>query len=342
MNEPTLRWSSAVDCPRKAVYGATREPDRDWSDREARIMYRGRSIGHDYGTWLKAKYGPNAVWREVKVKWAMGVGHIDLFLRPTGTAIEVLSSKWASDEMVHRKLLQLVGYMEAYKPAKNGCLIVLDPADFTESRWPVAKNTDTYRALVEETLERVEQLKRWWDSSMHGEGGILPDRVCRKPSEAIGHFCRHAETCFADWVEPEPGSVVDDPDALALASQLHFVKGEERIAKAALADHEAVRKDLEAQLAALPGVEGVAGDIQIGSFVVKRVHVQRKPSLDTKKATLAGALNLELLAEFMKPGASYWTTAIERTETSGPVDFGDEAPWTDEDLLAAFEESTAA
>lgn len=324
-----VRWSSAADCARKAVYGGTIEPDREWTDREARIMYRGRSIGADYVAWLKAKYGPNAVWREVKVEWAFGVGHIDAFLRPTRTAIEVLSSKWADDLMVQRKLLQLVGYMEGYPSAKNGCLIVLDPSDFTEERWPVAKDTDTYRALVETMRERVAALERWRDT------GELPARVCRKPSEAIGHFCRHATTCFEGWEEPPPVSVIDDPEAMRLAADLAKAKAEERTAKVAVATWEEERKTCEQKLAALDGVADIEGDIRIGSFVVKRVHVRRKPSLDVKKAEVAGMLNLELLAEFMKPGADYWTTTIERQEQDAvPGDFGDEAPWTDEDIAA--------
>ncbi len=332
-----LRWSAVADCARKAVYEATVPADRDRTDRERRILWRGKSIGHDYGTFLKATYGPNAVWREVKVRWAFGVGHIDLFLRPTGTAIEVLSSAFASDEMRQRKLLQLVGYMEAYPRAKNGCLIVLNPSDFTEDRWPVAKGTETYEALVERMRERVDELREWrsW--------GRLPDRVCGKPNDAIGHFCRHAVTCFDGWEAPEPVSVVDDPEAIRLAADFARAKLEERAAATTLAEWEAERKTCEAKLAALDGVDGIVGDIRIGPYSVKRVHVQRSPSLDTKKARLAGMLNEEVLAEFMRPGASYWTTTIERRDDGAvPADLGDEAPWTDDDLLAVFEESSAA
>ncbi len=323
-----LRASSVRDCPRKAAYEATVEPDRDWSDREGRILYRGRSLGRDYADWLAAKYGDDAIEREVKVEWELGVGHIDVFLKPTATALEILSSAHATDKMVTSKLVQLVLYMEHYPAAENGCLIVLNPSDFTEERFPVARDTDAYRTLAEEVHERIARLREW------KAGGPLPDRVCRKPSEALGHFCRFADTCFAGWEAPVPAAVTDDPELVHRATLLHVAKAAERAVRDELAEREKERKRLELDLVEQPTLEdGLATlkeGVQVGPFLVKRTHVQRGPSLDLKKAELAGVLNVETLAEYMKAGAEYWTTSIERTELSGPVrahDFGEEAPY---------------
>lgn len=316
-----MRWSSVVDCPRKAVFAATCEPDRDWTDRESRILYRGRSIGRDYADWLAAKYGEDAIEREVKVEWAMGIGHIDVFMRETKTAIEVLSSKHASGDMIQRKLRQLVGYMESYPEAENGCLIILDPSDFSEERFPVAKDTDAYRSLVEQNAGLVAQLETWRTSHE------LPGRVCRKPGDSIGHFCRYADTCFAGWEQPKPETLVDDAEAIELAMRLAHAKTDEKAARANLSELEADRKTIEAALADHPGVDGVTGDIQIGPFVVTRTFTQRKPSLDTTKAELAGLLNMEALSEYLKPGASYWTTRIEQAGEVDPAIFGEKAPF---------------
>lgn len=356
--QPMLRWSSTRDCPRKAVYEATGAPARERTDDEQRWLFRGRSIGRDYIIWLATKYGkvfvasgedwwvpPHlraaseeeaAILSEVPVRWPLGIGHIDGFLVETGTALEFLSSAHASDAMVRSKMVQVAGYAKYYEPALNACLIVLDPASLKEERFPIAFDTDAFRGLIEECDDRIAQVLEW------RETGVMPARVCSKPSEARGHFCLHAQHCFEDdppWSEPEPVAVVNDPEVIQRASLLHVAKTEERVAKDLLAEREKERKRLEAELVdAIPGAEGLRGGIRVGPFKLTRTHVQRSPSLDVKKATMAGVLNVEALAEYMKPGAEYWTSAIERVELDMPaqdLDFGDEAPWTDEDLAGS-------
>jgi len=313
--KPQLRWSSVRDCPRKAALEGG-PPDREWTDREQRILYRGRSLGRDYMDWLEAKYGVTAVEREVKVEWALGTGHIDGFLWKTQTALEILSSAHATDAMIHSKLVQLAGYMEHYEPALNGCLIVLDPGDFSEERYPVAKDTEAYALLVKEVHERIAALESW------RAGGNLPARVCAKPSEAPGHFCRFADTCFEGWEAP-PLPEVDRPEVLALAAAFALEKGNERAATAALDEVKGRRKEVEAQLAV--ELEGHPREVLSGSFKIRRTDVQRKPTLDLRKAELAGVLNVELLGEFMKPGAAYTTWTVERHEGSaGGIDYGEE------------------
>jgi hypothetical protein len=319
LGETPLRASSTADCARKAAFEGSAAPDREWTDREQRILYRGRSLGRDYADWLEAKYGVTAVEREVKVEWKFGIGHIDVFLWPTLTVIEVLSTKHATDTMIHRKLLQTVLYMEHYEPALNGCLIVLDPGDFTEERFPVAKETEAYEHLVEEVINRIEQLEAWRD------GGDLPARVCRRPSEAVGHFCRYADTCFADW-EPDPLPVFDRPEVVVQAADVWRAKEAELAIKWQLADLEAERKAKEQVLAEL--LDGQPKEGVAGPYRIRRTDVQRKPTLDVKRAELAGVLNTELLGEFMRPGAAYTTWAVDRHEGApGDVDYGEEAPW---------------
>ena len=150
MADPMLRWSSVRACPRKAVYEATGAPARERTDREERILFRGKSIGRDYASFLTARYGADAIEAERKVVWPLGIGHIDIYLKQTKTAIEVLSSAHATDAMIHSKLLQVVGYMEHDPEVDNGMLVVLNPSDFFEDRYPVNKDTDAYRELAAE------------------------------------------------------------------------------------------------------------------------------------------------------------------------------------------------
>lgn len=318
---PMLRWSSVKDCPRKAVYGATGAPARDRSDREERILYRGRSLGRDYGDFLASRDGADNVLREVQVEWEMGVGHIDLFHVPTATAIEVLSSAHASDQMIRSKLLQLVGYMEHYPAAAGGLLVVLNPSDFSEERFPVARGTDAYQALVDDMRDRVAQLETWRDT------GELPARECRKPSDSIGLFCLHADHCFEGWEQPPPDAVLDGEAAIAVATQVAALKTSEREAKEAYEARVDARKEAEDDLAEYIGA---GGTYLVGPWTVVRTDVHRRPTLDVRKAELAGVLNVDALAEFMKAGAEYSTWKVTRSEFPAPgeaPDFGEEAPF---------------
>lgn len=310
---PLLRWSSVKDCPRKATYEAERAPARERTDREERILFRGRRLGRDYADMLDAKY-PGGVEREVKVEWPLGVGHIDIVLTPTKTAIEVLSSAHASEPMIHSKLLQLVGYMEHYPPVENGCLIVLNPADYSEDRYPVSKQSGAYESLAEEMRGRIATLERWRDF------GDTPDRVCRKPSEAIGRWCLHAEHCFDGW-EPPDLPTLSSPEVLEAAANVANLKLAEQVGRKLLAADEALRKEAEARLASL--LEGQPAKVQVGPYAITRTDTRRQPTLDWRKAELAGVLNVEALAEYMKPGAAYTTWSIQRTEArDDDIDYG--------------------
>lgn len=322
---PLLRWSSARVCGRKAIYEATDAAARERSDREHRILYRGRSLGRDYGDWLAARDGQDSILREVKVEWPLGIGHIDLVHLPTSTAIEVLSSAHASDAMVQSKLLQLVGYLEHYEAAEHGLLVVLNPSDFTEERFPVARGTDAYDHLVEQMHERIAELERWRDER------VIPARVCAKPSEAIGRFCLHAEHCFNDepaWAPPRPEDVHAGVEAQQAADRVFHLKLQELEAKGVYDAAVAERKDAEAELGEL--VED-AGTFVVGPWFVTRSDVQMSARLDVRKAELAGALNVEALSEFYKPGAAYSKWKVERAEfpdqPAAEYDFGDEAPF---------------
>jgi hypothetical protein len=314
-----LRWSSVRVCPRKAVYEAEDAPARERSDRENRILYRGRSLGRDYADFLAARDGEDSIEREVKVTWPLGTGHIDVFHKPTGTVIEVLSSAFANDQMIHSKLLQAVGYMEHHAPTKAGLLVVLNPSDFSEERFPIAMGTDAYQALVDEMRDRIDQLERWRDE------GQLPDRVCRRPSEAIGRFCLHAEHCFMDWQPPELEEL-QSVEAVELAQAWLSVKAREREANETAAAAKAERADVEAQLDDL-GIEH--GKVAVGPFTVTRSDRTRHGSLDVTKAEIAGVLNREMVAEFFKPDSHFTVWTIEATGHDIPVgdrDFG-EAPF---------------
>lgn len=311
-------------------------------------MFRGKSIGRDWlvmyasthelkvyvdsgpDYWLPPELRASSLLEagivaEVQIPWTYGVGHADAFIVETGTIVEVLSSAHVSEEMRHSKILQCVLYMEHYEAAKAGALIVVSPTDLEEEVFPIAKTSASYGELVAEMRARIEQVQTW------SEKGTLPDRVCRKPADARSHFCRYDEPCFADWVAPEPDAILTGMVAEHIATRYYRAKQEETLRRRDLATAESARKEVEQEL----DEQGVPlGKTAVGPFEVIRTHIDRKPTVDLRKAELAG-YPVDSLEEFMKPGASYDTFRISRVSDAPLDDFGDEAPWTDADLIVA-------
>lgn len=316
---PSVRLSATLNaCPRKAVYTAIGAPARERTDREERILFRGRRIGRDYADLLEQKYGAEALERERKVVWPFGVGHIDVYLPATRTAIEVLSSAHASETMIHGKLLQLVGYIEHDSLVDNGVLVVLDPGDFTEERIIVNPKSAPYADLVDEMLARVDQVRAWQET------GTLPARVCAKPTEARGRFCLHGEHCFDGWEPPELEEIAADETVVAAVAEYASLAAARREAEAVAKRLKDQQDDAKAALEAAELPAGV--DVQIGPFKVRRTAVNRSASFEWKKAELAGMFNPDPVADFFKPGASYSTFKAERVDHSGD-EYGEEAPF---------------
>jgi hypothetical protein len=330
---PMLRWSSVRDCSRKAVYEATHAPARERYDREERILFRGRSLGREYASFLAQKYGAQNVLTEVKVEWPLGVGHMDVYLVPTRTAVEVLSSAHASEQMIHSKLLQLTGYMEhASMPVDSGALVILNPSDFTDEILPVAKTSKTYAGLVEEMHDRIAQVQAWADT------GTIPDRTCQKPSEARGHFCLYAEHCFEGWEAPAPAAVFDDDEAREYTAAYYRAKQDETAAKQTYDSLVTYRKEVEELVAAMFDTAGLAGQkvkARSGPLELAQIVVGDHQELSLKKARLAGVwtdAHDELFQDFLAMRGGHTRYQVDRVSDEPVEDFGAEAPWTADDL----------
>lgn len=307
-----LRWSSARDCTRKAA-GETLDgiEARAFTDREARILFRGKRIEDDYADWLAREHPDWTLERQREIVWPLGTGHVDIHAVEPGLFLEVLSSGSASQAMIESKLVQLAGYMEHDAAAAGGVLVILDPSDFSEQRVPLARGTRTYQELAGEVARRVAELEAWRTT------GELPARVCRKPSDAIGHFCRIAEWCFRGW-EPPTLDEIDRPEVVDWAGRWAATKHAERAAAAVLRDLEEARKAVEGEL---DGLAVPAGEWQAGPWQIRRTHVTRRPTLDARKVEAALG---EVPAEWWKPGAEYDRVEVKRADgQEGEVDYGD-------------------
>ena len=347
--KPMLRWSSARSCPRKAVYEWEGAPGRERTAQEEGYLWRGKSIGRDYSLFLATQMG-RRVWVdsghdywvppelrapvrdgaglvcEVKIEWPIGVGHADIYIPETRTIVEILSSAHASDVMRRSKLLQAVGYTEHHPGAENCALIVVDPSDFTHERFVLVKSSDLYQELLAEMRDRIAQLERWRDHAR------MPDRVCSKPSEARGHFCLHAAHCFAGWTEPPLEQIAADENLVDAVIEFDQVKAARKHLGAEDKTLELRQKAAQAVIEAAELPAGVK--VQVGPVALTRTFVQRKPVFQAEKAEAAGLFEPGLYdSEFWKPGAAYSTFKTERVDVSGD-EFGDEAPWSSEQLDA--------
>lgn len=308
-----LRWSSVRDCARKAVYEATGAPARERYPREERILFRGKTLGRDYADMLAASHGPDEIERERKVIWPLGVGHIDVYVKQTKTVIEVLSSAHASEQMIRSKLVQAVGYALHDPEATNVCLVILNPSDYSEERVIVTPTSPQWESLVEEVEERIAQVLAWRD------GGDLPGRVCKKPGDAHGHFCLHADHCFEGFT-PDVAADLASEDAQTLAIQLAHVKAKRREIKQSDKLLENEQKDIQAELAEFVP----AGEWQVGGYLVKR-SARSRSSFSLTRAEADSRFHPDLLAEFTKH-SSFDVWDVERTGDpmlldDGPVPF---------------------
>lgn len=328
------------DCPRKATYEATDAPARERTLAEQRQLYRGKSVGHDYVVALATANGwkvhvdsgpdhwlpPNLradsfetadAIAEMKVAWELGTGHADLYIRPTDTVIEVLSSQNASADQVHSKLLQARGYARAID-AQAIALAVVHPASLEEDLVVVAADTPEWESLSVECDERVAKVLEWRNT------GHIPERVCGRPGDAWGHFCTFADYCFDGW-EPEPLAALEDPEVQGLALNLAKLKARRKTASAIDRQLEKEQKLIQDELAARvePG-KWVAGGVKLER------SVRSRPSFKLTLAKEDSRLPAELLEEFTEVSDyDVWTAElldeggqlVEATDDYGDVPF---------------------
>lgn len=325
------RWSMAARCPRMAAYGLLGAEPEEPSERTKRLWRRGRQIGAAVADDFAAKYGEEEIVREKAVEWPteglpLGELHSDVFVKPEAMAVEVKSATSPSS-ILDDAITQLGGEILYDAEAEVGCLAIADPTGWNEtSLIPVI--------LTDELQERVESIAAQVVDS--ARTGVLPDRVCQKPSDARGRMCSFAEVCFTDWTPPHPLKL--DDDIANVARELKAAQDAERSGKAVVAEAEARRKELSTQLAEwelVPGME----------YVGAGVRVTRTKVADTEKLSLttvkkAGLWTPELagqLGPFVKASGGHdrWKVIEDTPAAIEEGDWGDDAPWTDEDLANA-------
>lgn len=249
------RASSAVICPRRAVYeglGIEREPNTPAQEgyfRRGRFM--GLAMAHDLQALLAERGRPPAEL-EVEVPWPkddpIGVGHADAYVTDTLTIVEYVSS--VGCDLPRHKPLQAGLYALHHPEATSAVVISVDPSSFAEQAYPL-------------DLEgREEEVERIVDTVVRGvRDGELPERAMRQngegvvegPSEWPCFDCPFRRTCWKEW-EPWPTAELPDsyaPKALRLAELIDLLARYKQEPEA-----EREQKELRAELRARmsPGV----------------------------------------------------------------------------------------
>lgn len=309
-----LRASELARCPRmcalRGLGAASIEPD----EQTRRYFARGHLYTEYVVRQLRAKHGADQVDAEVEIDWGVGVGHADAFVKPARLLVEVKSTVTPamSTPMFEMSVWQLKIYLRHFDAAERGALYLINPSDLSREEVIVVVLTDEDIGLIDAQVALVRDAV---------DGGSLPDRVCRKPSEARGRLCGFAAPCFEGWV-PEAPTQVTDPAVAEVARRLFEARREyaqfEAPAKAAKAEAD----ELKEELAGL--VE--EGETTVGPWTVQRTHVRRQPSFSLKAAKAAG-FPVHTLDEFMRPGAEYDLVTVSPSGEAGELDYGDEAPF---------------
>lgn len=285
-----LRMSSLADCARKAVLEATNDPERPWDRLELGWLWRGRRVGQDWvlfvatehewtvwpasgshewvPTYLRAGSAESAdIIAEVPVRWAYGVGHADAWIKETDTLVEVVSSASGASHQ-ERKFRQLTGYLMHYT-AEVGALVTVNPSNMVEEdRLILRRNSATFQQAEAEMRDRIA-----------GLNGRLPERVCSKPAQARGHFCRFQTACFGEDWQPDPIQPCDEEGARMIAAELYLTKESKRRVDAEAKILDQQRRQLEDALGEI--IE--PGEWAVGPLTVKRTVVPRT-SFDLKAA----------------------------------------------------------
>jgi CRISPR/Cas system-associated exonuclease Cas4 (RecB family) len=323
------RWSMAVRCPRQAGYALLGEEPAPENDDTLLLFERGKMDEDWFVTHvLEPKFGVDNIIRQKAVPWPatglpVGELHGDAFVTSEGMPWEVKSR--ANGEPADFDFVQLAGAIhfdpDATKDA--GVLAVID-RDLKREYIPVVLN-DELRDQVEDIAAQVVSCART---------GELPTRVCQKPADGRARMCPFVHACFADWTPPDPINLDGDVAVVALDVMHKQNAKREATQTLELADQE--YKEAAARLAEHDLAAGVD---YIGSGVkVKRTAFPDSERFSLSKARKAGVWTPsddERFGPFLGFSGGHNRWAIEQSTVSAAAaaeDFGDEAPWTSEDL----------
>lgn len=316
-----LRLSESARCVRQAAYRGLGAPETEQPFDVQLYFRRGHFFGRLRAAEYRDEYGADAIQTEREIPWPGGVGHADIYVIPTRTLVEVVSTVSPTPAMLGHKIEQVKRYLHYDPEAEQAVVEHVNPSRLAPvDAFPVRLTDDDRERIDGETAALLIAVAV-------DNASELP-RVCSKPGDARQQLCPFADTCFAGWTAPE--FELDSPEARQLAAEGLRVKLERDAAKAVLDVADEGWRDWQARAVEAGVPEGVT---RIGPVVVKRTLVAGRESFRRQRAEKAGiwtAADSERFRDFLSIGQPHERWAVEQ-EGDGPVveadDFGDEAPW---------------
>ncbi len=296
------RWSSAVHCPRRAVFDHQDAPKDPPTEQQRRWWRRGhaieRVIREQVFTELHEE-GRRPRAQEI-IPWPaadpIGDSHLDIYVPHQREAIEVKSNGGAG--LTAAAAIQVAGNCLNHPNAETAQVCSVDSNSFEERWYPI--DVSGLEAQVREIEEKVVRGVRT---------GELPDRVCRHPGDSPAFLCPYVEHCFSDWKRPDRDVSLLDEEVVVLAELTDDV-GRARatlaMAETAMREHrETLRPYLE------PGVE--LETPSIAKLQVTEIAARETLSLsDLKKAGVSLPRKLRPFVKIGQP-SERWT--IRRRES---------------------------
>lgn len=321
------RWSMAVRCPRQAGYALLGEEPAPENEDTLLLFERGLLDEQWFcDNVLEPKFGADNIIRQKAVPWPatglpIGELHGDAFVVSEGIPWEIKSR--ADGEPADFDFIQLAGAIHFDADAGDtGVLAVID-RNLQREYIPVVLN--------DEMVEQVEDIAAQVVTC--ARTGELPQRVCSKPADGRSRMCPFVSTCFADWTPPD--AIDLDGDVAVLALDVMHAQNRKREATKTLEQADTEYRELAARLAEW---DLQAGRDYVGAGVkVKRTEFpdsERFSLLKARKAGMWTPSDDERFSPFLSFSGGHNRWAIEQTGPTQPAvnDFGDEAPWSAEDL----------
>lgn len=296
------RWSSAVSCPRRAVYEHQDAPKEPPSDQTKRWWRRGHAVaaairGALIADLREQNRRPRA---EEVIPWPasdpVGEGHADLYIPHERVILEVTSTSGC--DLDQHKALQAAGYALEHPNAEHAQVVSVDPSSFEERWYPI--NVAALEPQVRSIQEQV----------VHGvKTGELPERVCRHPHDAPAFLCPFVEHCFAGWTRPDPDVLLLDEEAVVLAELEDDVGRHKQALKAAEIARNEMRDELRPYLDAGAEVETT----RIAKL--KRTVIDPRRTLSLSDMQKAGVSLPAELEPYVKTGQSSERWTVKRRES---------------------------
>lgn len=283
----TQRISETMRCRRQRVLVGRGHPLDSVPPRLKGIYERGEQI-EQYGIRViraeLAKAGfDGELQLQARVDTPFGPGHLDVAaVGADETFIYDVKSKAKPHHVDEFYAWQLRAYAR-YWWAQHGVrpeklfIVMVDPSDLEDTWLPVYLKSAHIEAIdAEEALiaDLVRRRELYWAD--------YPERLCEKPSDGTGRFCRVVGECFKDWA-PTPAGELEDPTVIDLAERLALKQLEAKRLGDAISE---VKHEIEALRDGLRAVAPAGQEMRAGRAKLKRSEfpVARFSLSDAEKA----------------------------------------------------------